>query len=82
MYKGLNGHFLSKQESMFTYVSILNGDVTLREQSLSMGETGAEGNGQGYEIFFTGHDWGMKPISLFQLGYEIYNTYLSENIIS
>ena len=46
------------------------GSSLLREQSLSMGETGAEGNGQGYEIFlqvmtgvFHYSSWGMKFIA-------------------
>ena len=40
---------LEQMNSLYT-VCILS--ESIREQSLSMGETGAEGNGQGYEIFY------------------------------
>ena len=45
---------IGKQIRMTGYAFLLSTflfRINFREQSLSMGETGAEGNGQGYEIF-------------------------------
>ena len=56
----VNGHFSREQSSLYDLAVCRlrnnTNEITLyflriREQSLSMGETGAEGNVQGYEIF-------------------------------